>query len=755
MTSLRAKLAGGLCVCAAICQIAPAAQASVSYQPVNEITAIGVSEGNNKGEFLPRGLSVDPVTHDVFVGGMVFEGRIHKWDATTEVETVFGREEFWGYFGTVVDPNNHDLYALNSETQRMEKYFPSGKKGTPTYFQTDANGVPSLGPEGHFFIPKSPGRFNFNKIPGGEGEIREYSHGGELLDTIDCSACPGVPSFNGPVTTALNQEGDLFVADSENERVVKFENVGGELVSPSVFSTGPSSAVAVDRSTGRVFVGGREGEEDEYEVTVYDSLGNELGSFGAGMFQDNFEIYGGGDQITVDQGTGHVYVDDLARFVPQGGGCCESLEARVWEFAELLPPGVETEEATVEASRHVTLNASVDPNGNLALSCTFEYGATESYGQSVPCSPDPGFGDDPVSVHAEISGLQPNSDYHYRVVVTNEGGTSEGDDVEFTTLIDKPVVTTGVAGDLSSTAATLNGSVNPLSNPVTSCHFEYGPDESYGSIAPCSSDPGSGSSPVAESTAITGLSPSSTYHYRLVAGNDGGVETGADATFTTLPPTPSVTTGAAINVLPDGAKLLGKVNAQGSVTSYHFEYGPTTSYGQSAPAGSVVGEVDEGVSAVVTGLLPDTAYHYRLVATNAGGTTFGDDQALTTLVRPIGHAAIPGRAQVKSGKALIPLTCKGSVLAQCSGTLTLRARIKKGIRFILVKVGAADYEFLGQRTEVVAVKLNKNGRKVLSQYGRKAIPAIASAGGANRELRLFVKGGNSSRAGHRGKRHHG
>jgi hypothetical protein len=169
----------------------------------------------------------------------------------------------------------------------------------------------------------------------------------------------------------------------------------------------------------------------------------------------------------------------------------------------------------------------------------------------------------------------------------------------------------------------------------------------------------------------------------------------------------------------------------------------------------VVGEVDEGVSAVVTGLLPDTAYHYRLVATNAGGTTFGDDQALTTLVRPIGHAAIPGRAQVKSGKALIPLTCKGSVLAQCSGTLTLRARIKKGIRFILVKVGAADYEFLGQRTEVVAVKLNKNGRKVLSQYGRKAIPAIASAGGANRELRLFVKGGNSSRAGHRGKRHHG
>ena len=141
---------------------------------------------------------------------------------------------------------------------------------------------------------------------------------------------------------------------------------------------------------GRVFVGGRETEETDFEVTVYDELGNQLQKFGAGMFGDELEILGGGDQIAVDQGTGHVFVGDAMRFVPPEGQCCESLEARLWEFAELLPPSVETEQATVEASRQVTLNATVDPEGSLVLSCKFEYGPTAAYGSSVPCDPDPG-----------------------------------------------------------------------------------------------------------------------------------------------------------------------------------------------------------------------------------------------------------------------------------------------------------------------------------------------------------------------------
>ena len=165
-----------------------------------------------------------------------------------------------------------------------------------------------------------------------------------------------------------------------------------------------------------------------------------------------------------------------------------------------------------------------------------------------------------------------------------------------------------------------------------------------------------------------------------------------------------------------------------------------------------MGAVDENVSAVISSLHPATAYHFRLVATNAGGTTLGADQTLTTLVRPVGHASIPARAQVKNGKALVPLTCKGSALAECSGTLKLRARIQKGIRFILVSVGTATYDFFGQHTETITVRLNANGDTVLAQPGGQPVPASARAGGANRELRLYLKGaaGNSEK---RGKSH--
>jgi FlaG/FlaF family flagellin (archaellin) len=312
------------------------------------------------------------------------------------------------------------------------------------------------------------------------------------------------------------------------------------------------------------------------------------------------------------------------------------------------------------------------------------------------------------------------------------------------------VVTTGGASDVTPFGATVSGSVNPLSNPLQFCRFEYGATTAYGSEAPCPSDPGSGSSPVPISAALQKLTPSTTYHYRLVAGNAGGTAMGSDGTFTTLPHDPTTTTVGVVNVLPDGAKLLGRVNAQGSVTSYRFEFGPSTAYGHSTPAGTIVGSTDEPVSAVLGSLVPNTAYHFRLAATNAGGTTYGADQTFTTLIRPVGHATIPARAGIKHGTIMIPLTCKGEAIAECTGTLTVRARIKKGIRFILVEIGSADYDFFGKQTKEIAVRLNGNGHKVLSQSEGKPVRAVASAGGANREMRLFPGGRGGSRHG----RHH-
>jgi hypothetical protein len=79
----------------------------------------------------------------------------------------------------------------------------------------------------------------------------------------------------------------------------------------------------------------------------------------------------------------------------------------------------------------------------------------------------------------------------------------------------------------------VNATVKPNGGTVSDCHFEYGTSEAYGTSAPCTSLPGSGTSPVAVSAALASLSPAKTYHFRIAATNPNGTSRGSDQTFTT------------------------------------------------------------------------------------------------------------------------------------------------------------------------------------------------------------------------------
>jgi bacillolysin len=97
------------------------------------------------------------------------------------------------------------------------------------------------------------------------------------------------------------------------------------------------------------------------------------------------------------------------------------------------------------------------------------------------------------------------------------------------------------------------------------------------------------------------------------------------------PQPPGVTTGAASGVTHEAATLNGSVDPNGSATTYRFEYGTASSYGSSTAsqsAGSGTSGVD--VSAGVSGLAAETTYHFRLVASNAAGTSYGSDQTFST-----------------------------------------------------------------------------------------------------------------------------
>jgi hypothetical protein len=305
--------------------------------------------------------------------------------------------------------------------------------------------------------------------------------------------------------------------------------------------------------------------------------------------------------------------------------------------AEALAPGVTTERASSVAKTTATLNATVDPNEGTVSECYFEYGTSEAYGATVPCTSLPGSGENEVGVSAPVGSLTESTTYHFRIVATNEVGTTYGADRMFTTLPDSPKAVTGSASSVAFTTATLNATVNPNDENVTDCYFEYGTSVAYGKSAACTSLPGSGASEVGVSTPLSGLTEGTTYHFRIVATNELGTSFGADRAFTTMPNSPTVVTGKASSITPTTATFNASVNPHGKLVSdCHFEYGTSVAYGTSVScaSGPGSGESPVAVSAPVGSLSESTTYHFRIVATNERGTSYGADKTFKTPPHP-------------------------------------------------------------------------------------------------------------------------
>ena len=201
-----------------------------------------------------------------------------------------------------------------------------------------------------------------------------------------------------------------------------------------------------------------------------------------------------------------------------------------------------------------------------------------------------------------------------------------------------PTAATEPATSVGSSSATLNGTVNPEGHEAH-YSFEYGTEEyNYSNSTPELST-GNGSSPVKVTGAVTGLSPGTTYHYRIIVDGETGIVAGADHTFTTTgtppPPPPSVEGLTASDIGAHAATLEATVNPNGTDTHYYFEYGVAPGlYEQDAPAepGTDIGSGTSGVPVAVgiDHLLANTTYYYRVVATNSTGTTYAPEKEFHT-----------------------------------------------------------------------------------------------------------------------------
>jgi hypothetical protein len=303
------------------------------------------------------------------------------------------------------------------------------------------------------------------------------------------------------------------------------------------------------------------------------------------------------------------------------------------------PPSVDGESVSAVSSTGATLEALVNANSQ-ATTYSFEYSATEAAGKltgsiiTLPgTEPLAGvYGDQTAGVGTGAV-LQPGMTYFYRVVAVN--GTppaSDGVVQSFTTV---PTPNTDAPTVIAGTTATFNGHLT-LDSVDTQYFFNYnvGSECTGGSSTPAV-DAGTGATNVPQATSVTGLLPRMQYTVCFVAANVFGSEQGLAVSFMTLIAPPAVESESVANVSGDSADLNAEVNPGGGETTYRFEYGTTSSYGQSTPESTSIGADDSGhlASAHIQSLQPGTVYHYRVLASNSqsppGGTP-GPDQTFTT-----------------------------------------------------------------------------------------------------------------------------
>jgi len=295
------------------------------------------------------------------------------------------------------------------------------------------------------------------------------------------------------------------------------------------------------------------------------------------------------------------------------------------------PPVVVTIAATGVTGNSASLNGTVNANG-ASTTVTFDYGLTNTYGTTVPGVPGTVNGNTVTPVTAAITGLTYNTTYHYRVNGVNTYGTTNGGDLTFTTIGPPPTIVTTAATSITGNSATLNGTVN-ANNASTTITFDYGLNTSYGTTVAGIPPTITGNTVTQAYAAIAGLTPNTTYHYRIKGASANGTTNGNDLTFTTTGPPPTVVTIAATSITGTSATLNGTVNANNVTSTVSFEYGLTIAYGTivSGVPATVTGNTVTPVSAALTSLLPGNTYHFRVTSTNLNGTSNGNDMTFTTL----------------------------------------------------------------------------------------------------------------------------
>jgi hypothetical protein len=572
-------------------------------------------------------------------------------------------------------PSNGDIWVGDEATHVIDKFSPAGHLETT--------------------IPIPNGGNPYSLAVDAHGNVYDGNHGENVLKFSESGASDGVFDNHASQSVGFDPSTDeIFVVNEGGAQIQPYTEAGAAL---TPFSTGGSSG-EFDPGVAAV----------HHFVYVADFNHNEVEMYGAGEAPKEapmtgaYEVHGTTVKLHGTLNPGGTAEELEYQFDYNTGGVCaggegapalgdyvaNAKEKAVQTEVKNLAPGTEytyclvslnpfgplsgssftftteagapiiTDESAAPEALSAKVSAMINPGG-AGTTCVVEYGeiSVSEHTEACPALPEPA-ALTPQPVTVELKPLTAVTKYHYRFTATNSVEKVEGAPEEFETKALVEVIT-GAATTETSDTATLNGEIKTGSEGG-SYQFEYGTGSDTEHMTPIKPVVGetTGFMPIAE--AIAGLTPNTTYRFRIIGyppGGSPGIE-GAEREFTTKPALPMVINKPVSNITRTTASLSGAINPGNSPTTYYIEYGETENYGAS---GSPTKEADLPAGAVPLPIEPQQLeelsagkeYHYRIVAHNEAGTTDGEDSTFTTSPRQPPIVESESSAQVAQTTATI------------------------------------------------------------------------------------------------------
>ena len=535
----RLGAARGASVALTGCALSLTLSASTAHALFLPISHFG-SQGSAAGAFVtPIGVAVDQTTGDVYVADSG-NARVQKFDSNGAFIAAWG----WG-----VTDGMAQSEVCTSACLAGIAGSGAGQFSNPTSIAVDSSGGPS---SGDVYVGDA-----------GNNVVLKFDSNGNYLATIDGSTTPQGP-FVVVAGVAVDQTGHLWTADGSTDNITEFDQ-NGTFVQQWTDPFGQTLAIAVDRTHSFVYLIRGSQDTERFNLTGGDETvieannGSQAGTALSVEPSSGTLYIGHLDHVTVYDSTG-TQLDAFALNTSNSQGVAFGTTAGVLYVSDATadnvtiygppttpgPPVIFSESFSNVTQTGATVNATVVPFG-LDTTCEFQYVDDAGFqangytgAATTPCVPsDLGSSFTFVQASADLAGLAAGTTYHFRVVATNSAGTVNGNDTTFKTA-GPPVVVSESATNLTDTTATFNATVNP-SGLDTTCVFQYVDDATFqgsgyssATSVDCSPfDLGSSFDDQTTSANITGLTPSTVYHFRVVATNST-TTTGPDATFKTL-----------------------------------------------------------------------------------------------------------------------------------------------------------------------------------------------------------------------------